>query len=71
MPLLTVGHGPDDRTRLGARLTGAGFGGCAVAVVTADQAERAAATIAARYRDTTGRPGTASVSVPSEGTHVH
>ncbi len=24
MPLLTVGHGPDDRTRLGARLTGAG-----------------------------------------------
>ncbi|MGY1761023.1 DUF488 family protein [Geodermatophilus sp. SYSU D00779] len=26
MPLLTVGHGPDDRTRLGARLTGAGVG---------------------------------------------
>ncbi|MGR6967969.1 DUF488 domain-containing protein [Geodermatophilus sp. URMC 61] len=26
MPLLTVGHGPDDRTRLGARLTGAGIG---------------------------------------------
>ena len=55
---------------LGARLTGAGFGGCAVAVVTADQAEHAAATIPARYRDTTGRPGTASVTVPSQGTHV-
>ena len=26
MPLLTVGHGPDDRTRLRARLTGAGVG---------------------------------------------
>src|SRR3954463_3238348 len=26
MPLLTVGHGPDDRARLGARLTGAGIG---------------------------------------------
>jgi galactokinase len=56
---------------LGARLTGAGFGGCAVAVVTADSAGRATATIPARYRDATGRPGTASVTVPSEGTHVH
>jgi galactokinase len=55
---------------LGARLTGAGFGGCAVAVVTADQAERAGATIPTRYRDATGRAGTASVTVPSEGTHV-
>ena len=53
---------------LGARLTGAGFGGCAVAVVTA---ERAAATIPTRYRDATGRSGTASVTVPNEGTHVH
>ncbi len=26
MALLTVGHGPEDRTRLGARLTGAGVG---------------------------------------------
>ncbi len=26
MPLLTVGHGPEDRTRLGARLTAAGVG---------------------------------------------
>ena len=26
MPLLTVGHGPDDRTRLAARLTAAGVG---------------------------------------------
>ena len=52
-------------------LTGAGFGGCAVAVATADEAERAATTIPARYRDATGRPGTASVTVPSQGAHVH
>jgi galactokinase len=55
---------------LGARLTGAGFGGCAVALATADSADRAAETIPARYRDATGRPGTASVTVPSAGTHV-
>ncbi len=31
MPLLTVGHGPDDRARLGVRLAGAGVG-CVVDV---------------------------------------
>jgi galactokinase len=55
---------------LGARLTGAGFGCCAVALASVDSADRAAATIPADYRDATGRPGTASVTVPSDGTHV-
>ena len=55
---------------LGARLTGAGFGGCAVALTTAEAAGDAAAAIAGRYRETTGRPGSAWVCAPSEGTHV-
>ncbi|MET8151354.1 galactokinase [Actinoplanes sp. NPDC049668] len=55
---------------LGARLTGAGFGGCAVALATAAAAEDAAAAIAAQYRQATDRPGTASICIPSAGTHV-
>jgi galactokinase len=35
---------------LGARLTGAGFGGCVIALVTTDHADRAVMTIAERYR---------------------
>ncbi|WP_346618510.1 galactokinase [Blastococcus montanus] len=55
---------------LGARLTGAGFGGCAVALATADRAVDAAAEITTRYREATGRPGEATVCVPSDGTGV-
>jgi galactokinase len=55
---------------LGARLTGAGFGGCAVALVAVADAERAAVSIAERYRQATARPGGASICVPSEGAHV-
>jgi galactokinase len=55
---------------LGARLTGAGFGGCAVALATADQAAHATAAIVDRYRRTTGRPGSAWVCEPSQGTHL-
>jgi galactokinase len=55
---------------LGARLTGAGFGGCAVALATADQATHAAAAIAEQYRRTTGRPGSAWICEPSQGTHL-
>jgi galactokinase len=39
----------------GARLTGAGFGGCVVAVCAADVAERIGESATARYRERTGR----------------
>jgi galactokinase len=38
----------------GARMTGAGFGGCAVALVAAAAAERFANEVAARYHETVG-----------------
>ena len=55
---------------LGARLTGAGFGGCAVAVVTADAAEGAHTEITERYSGATGRAGRAFISSASDGPSV-
>jgi len=54
----------------GARLTGAGFGGCAVALVDAEHARKAADEITERYRRATGRAGSATICAPSAGTHV-
>lgn len=53
---------------LGARLTGAGFGGCAVALAEAPLAAAAAQQIAAAYREATGNNGSAYVCRPSDGT---
>ncbi len=52
---------------LGARLTGAGFGGAAVALAEAEQAEQALTAIVERYRAQTGRPGQGWVCRAQEG----
>jgi galactokinase len=54
----------------GARLTGAGFGGCAVALAAAAQAEVAAAVIVNRYRERTGRAGRAYVCTAAQGVQL-
>jgi len=54
----------------GARLTGAGFGGCVVALLAADRADEAAPAILRRYGDATGRDGTAYLCQASDGAHV-
>jgi galactokinase len=51
----------------GARLTGAGFGGCTVQVVDAGRAEAAATEIAEGYRRMTGEHARWWVSVGAEG----
>lgn len=55
---------------LGARLTGAGFGGCVIAIAAADRADRAVTAIAERYRMTTRLPGTGYICTASAGTHI-
>jgi galactokinase len=55
---------------LGARLTGAGFGGCAIALTTTEYAGQAVVTITEHYRQATGRPGTGFTCTASDGTHI-
>ncbi len=50
-----------------ARMTGAGFGGCIVALVEADVAERAKAAVVERYESVTGHRARAWVSSPAAG----
>ena len=55
---------------LGARLTGAGFGGCAIAIAITDRADSALKTIVERYRQVTGLPGNGFACAASDGTHI-
>ncbi|MFC2036974.1 galactokinase [Chloroflexota bacterium] len=54
----------------GARMTGGGFGGCAVALVRADAAQPFAARIAACYQGATGTPPNVYVCVATNGSEV-
>jgi galactokinase len=52
---------------LGARMTGAGFGGCAVALVRSDLAPGFVAAVTARYHERTGLNPAAYVCQAAEG----
>jgi len=55
---------------LGARMTGAGFGGCAVALVRSVEAADFARRTAARYRDQTGFDAVVHVCRATDGAAV-
>jgi galactokinase len=54
----------------GARLTGAGFAGCVVALASSDRAEEAAAAVLAKYRERAGRAGSCHRCKPGAGARV-
>jgi galactokinase len=54
----------------GARMTGAGFGGCAVALVRRDAAQTFAESVAGRYCRATGHEPAVFVSAPVAGARV-
>jgi galactokinase len=56
---------------LGARFTGAGFGGCTVNLVRADALEAFRETVMARYHSQTGRDGRVYVCRAAGGLRVH
>ena len=54
----------------GARMTGAGFGGCAVALVAAAQAAGFATAVSAHYEIITGWPPSIYISQPTDGAAI-
>jgi galactokinase len=54
----------------GARMTGAGFGGCAVALVDREQSGHFVATVAAEYERQTGLTPQLYVSAAAAGASV-
>ncbi len=55
---------------LGARLTGAGFGGCAIALCRAEDAETIARDVIEAYNQRTGRSGYAFVTTATDGAGI-
>jgi galactokinase len=54
----------------GARMTGAGFGGCAVALIDAADVNAFSEDVARAYQRATGRDGIVFVSRPSAGARL-
>jgi galactokinase len=54
----------------GARMTGGGFGGCAVALVAADSAETISSTVAQQYEAATGLKPDLFVTTATAGTSI-
>lgn len=54
----------------GARMTGGGFGGCAVAVLPARQVPEVVEAVERHYRSPEGRAGTVHVTTPVDGAQV-
>ena len=52
---------------IGCRMTGGGFGGCAVALVKTDAVDAISRKIAADYKEKTGIEATLFVSRPGKG----
>jgi len=63
---LARGHG----ACFGARMTGAGFGGCAVALVACDRAAEFVATMTEKYCEAAGVDGAFYVCIPSAGAAI-
>jgi galactokinase len=64
---LLVGLASAQEYVLGARLTGAGFGGCTVNLVRAERVEDFARDVIAPYRERTGLPAVMYVTEPCDG----
>ena len=67
---LLVALARDHHGTYGARMTGAGFGGCTVALVRPDTAKTFIESVSAGYARETGRPPEVYVFRPSEGATV-
>ena len=59
-----------DNGVLGSRMTGGGFGGCTVTLVSRDATDIVIQEIAAKYKERVGIEATVFVTSPSRGAHV-
>jgi galactokinase len=67
---LLAGLAESDPACFGARMTGAGFGGCVVGLVRAEEAEAFAERVCRGYQAACGREPAAYVCEAAEGAHV-